>query len=155
MEAAFGYDPMRSDAVGGSVGSAGGGDGGDYDSEFADEDSVDFGEVSLYDLLGALKSVLVRYDREHPPTLHLSGERFSTRDQFQRLLKALTAERPVDLLDDLGSRSCRSEAVAAFLAVLELCRLNLVSLHQTSTGQVLMYRTDRQAEAHELEAIIG
>lgn len=120
-----------------------------------DDDSVDFGEVSLYDLLGALKKVLVRYDREHPPTLHLSGESFSTRDQFQRLLNALTAERPVDLLDDLGSRSCRSEAVAAFLAVLELCRLNLVRLHQTATGQVLMYRTDRQAEAHELEAITG
>jgi len=120
-----------------------------------DEDAVDLSEVSLYDLLGALKSVLVRYDREHPPTLYLSAESFATRDQFERLLDLLGGGRPVDLLDDLGGRSCRAEAIAAFLAVLELSRLNLIRLHQTANGQVLMYRTDRQLEAHELEAIIG
>jgi segregation and condensation protein A len=120
-----------------------------------DEDSLDLSEVSLYDLLGALKSVLLRYDREHPAPLHLTGESFSTRDQFERLLDELARGRPVDLLDDLGGRSCRSEAVAAFLAVLELSRLNLIRLHQTSKGQVLMYRTKRQLEAHELEALAG
>ncbi len=120
-----------------------------------DDEAVDLSEISLYDLLGALKSVLVRYDREHPPALHLSAESFSTRDQFERLLGALAGGRPVDLLDDLGGRSCRAEAVAAFLAVLELSRLSLVRLHQTSTKQVLMYRTDRQLEPHELEAITG
>lgn len=120
-----------------------------------EEETVDLGEVSLYDLLGALKTVLLRYDREHPPALHLRGESFSTRDQFERLLDALEAGRPVDLLDDLGGRSCRTEAVAAFLAVLELARLNLIRLHQTESGQVLMYRTERQLEVHELQAITG
>lgn len=119
------------------------------------EESVDLGEVSLYDLLGALKTVLVRYDREHPPAMRLAGESFATRDQFERLLASLDAGRPVDLLDDLGSRSCRSEAVAAFLAVLELARLNLIRLHQTESGQMLMYRTERQLEVHELQAISG
>ena len=120
-----------------------------------EEESVDLGEVSLYDLLGALRTVLQRYDREHPPPLHLSGETFSTRDQFERLLGLLIEGKPVDLVDDLGTRSCRSEAVAAFLAVLELARLNLVRLHQTPGGDVLMYRTERQLEAHELDAITG
>lgn len=120
-----------------------------------DGESVDLGEVSLYDLLGALKAVLVRYDREHPPALHLSGESFSTRDQFERLLDVLDAGRPVDLVDDLASRSCRAEAIAAFLAVLELSRLNLIRLHQTESGDVLVYRTERELESHELEAITG
>ncbi len=119
------------------------------------EETVDLGEVSLFDLLGALKTVLLRYDREHPPALHLSGESFTTRDQFERLLAAFGASRPVDLLDDLASRSCRAEAIAAFLAVLELSRLNLVRLHQTETGGVLMYRTERQLEEHEFQAITG
>lgn len=118
-------------------------------------DHFELSEVSLYDLLGALRTVLVRYDREHPPALRLSGESFSTRAQIERMLEALSASRPMNLLDDLGSRSCRAEAVASFLAVLELSRLNLIRLHRTSTKQVLMYRTDRQLEAHELEAISG
>ncbi|MFQ5525194.1 MAG: segregation and condensation protein A [Thermoanaerobaculia bacterium] len=121
----------------------------------SDDETVELGEVSLYDLLGALKTVLVRYDLEHPPAFHISGESFATRDQFERLLDALTGGRPVDLVDDLASRSCRAEAIAAFLAVLELSRLNLVRLHQTATGAVLMYRTNRQLEQHELEAITG
>lgn len=120
-----------------------------------DETTVDLSEVSLYDLLSSLKTVLVRYDYEHPPALHLRGEGFATRDQFERLLDALARGRPVDLVDDLGSRSCRSEAVAAFLAVLELSRLNLIRLHQTESGRLLMFRTDREIEPEELEAITG
>ncbi len=119
------------------------------------EESIDLGEVSLFDLLGALNGVLLRFDREHPPALHLRGESFSTRGQFERLLAALAGKRPVDLLDDLASRTCRAEAIAAFLAVLELARLELVRLHQTDGGSVLMYRTERELEEHELEAISG
>ena len=63
--------------------------------------------------------------------------------------------RPYDLLADLRNRSCRAEAVAAFLAVLELARLNLVQLHQTEAGEVLLYRTTRDLTAEEMEAVEG
>lgn len=119
------------------------------------EESVDLGEVSLFDLLESLKTVLLRYDREHPAALYLRGESFSTRGQFERLLGFLARGRPRDLVDDLSSRSCRAEAIAAFLAVLELARLNLIRLHQTESGSVLMYRTERELDADELEAISG
>ncbi len=119
------------------------------------DEGLDLGEVSLFDLLGALKEVLVRYDREHPEPLHLSRESFRVRDQFERLLAALEDDRPVDLLDDLRRLSCRAEAVAAFLAVLELARLSLVRFHQTAGGELLLFRTERQLQAHELEAIEG
>ncbi len=119
------------------------------------EEEIDFGEVSLFDLLGALKGVLERYDREHPDPLHLRRESFGVRPQFERLLAALVSGRPVDLLADLRGRSCRAEAVAAFLAVLELARLRLVRLEQTASGELLLYRTTRQLAAHELEAISG
>jgi segregation and condensation protein A len=116
---------------------------------------VDLGEVSLFDLLGALKNVLGRYDKEHPPPLQISGEAWSVRGQIDRLLGELGAGRPYDFIADLKHRSCRSEAVAAFLAILELARLNLVRIHQTELGEILLYRTTRAVGAEDLEGIGG
>jgi segregation and condensation protein A len=120
-----------------------------------EEATVDLGEVSLFDLMGALRQALVRYDREHPPPLQLTLEAFSVRGQFDRLLGILDAGRPFDLVDDLRTRSCRSEAIAAFLAVLELARLNLVRVHQTEGGDILLYRTTRELSSIDREAISG
>jgi len=117
------------------------------------DETIDLGEVSLYDLLSALKDVLGKYDREHPPPLLVRGESFSVRDEFERLLAALDIGKPMDLLDDLRSRSGRAEAVVTFLALLELIRLSLVRLHQTEAGELLLYRTSREVELHELEAL--
>jgi segregation and condensation protein A len=120
----------------------------------ADEQEViELGEVSLFDLLSALKQTLQRYDREHPPPLVVSADAYSVREQFDRLLGELDAGRPFDLLADLRRRSCRAEAIAAFLAVLELARLNLIRVHQTESGEILVYRTTRELGAEEREAI--
>ena len=116
-------------------------------------ESIDLGEVSLFDLLGAFREVVGRYEREHPEPLHLRREDFHVRDQLDRLLGLVARDRPYDLLEDLKSRSCRAEVVAAFLAVLELARLDLVRFHQTRAGEILLYRTDREVQLHELEAI--
>ncbi len=116
---------------------------------------IDLGEVSLFDLLGALKSVLVRYDREHPPPLQLSLESYSVRGQFDRLMALLDAGHPFDLIADLRGLSCRAEAIATFLAVLELARLKLVRVHQTELGELLLYRTTRELGAPDREAIQG
>jgi segregation and condensation protein A len=118
-----------------------------------EEATIDLGEVSLFDLLGALKTALVRYDREHPPPLQLSLEEFSVRGQFDRLMSILDAGHPYDLIADLRERTCRAEAIATFLAVLELARLNLVRVHQTESGDVLLYRTTRELGDLDREAI--
>lgn len=117
------------------------------------EEGLDLGEVSLYDLLGALKGVLVRYELDHPDPIHLHAESFSVRDQFERFLRRLDLDRPLDLIDDLRSRGSRGEVVSAFLAVLEMIRLALVRLHQTKAGDILLYRTERELQPHELEGI--
>lgn len=120
-----------------------------------DAGEIDLGDVSLYDLLGALRTVLVRYDKAHPPPYHLDREHFSVRDQVRRLLAALDRGRPYDLFADLRALSCRPEVIAAFLAVLELARLSLVRVHQTDSGDVVLYRTTREADHEELEALSG
>ena len=118
-----------------------------------EEGTIDLGEISLFDLMGALKTALVRYEKEHPPPLQLTLDAFSVRGQFDRLLAILDAGRPFDLVDDLRTRSCRAEAISAFLAVLELARLNLVRIHQTESGDILLYRTTRELGVHDMEAI--
>ncbi len=116
-------------------------------------DGVELGEVSLYDLLGALKTVLARYDHEHPEPWLVPLERYSVRDQLERLLGELDATRPFDLIADLRARRTRGEIVAAFLAVLELARLALIRLHQTAGGEILLQRTERELGPQDLEAL--
>jgi segregation and condensation protein A len=118
-----------------------------------EEEAVELGEISLFDLLGALRQAMQRYEREHPPALLVTADAFSVRDQFDRLLGALDAGRPFDLVADLRRCSCRAEAIAAFLAVLELARLNLIRVHQTESGEILVYRTTRELGVEEREAI--
>jgi segregation and condensation protein A len=116
-------------------------------------EELELGEVSLYDLLRALNGVLDRYEREHPDPLLLHAETYSVRDQLVRLAKRLEGGRPFDVLDDLRTRSCRAEAIAAFLAVLEMAKLGLIRLHQTTAGAILLYRTARELSAADLEGI--
>ncbi len=116
-------------------------------------ESIELGDVSLFDLLGALQDVLRRYDREHPPAMVVRAETFTVRDQIDRLLGGLDAGRPLDFLADLAARSCRAEVVAAFLAVLELARLQLVRVHQGKAGALLLYRTTREVDHEILDRI--
>lgn len=120
-----------------------------------EEEEVPLDEISLFDLLSAFRQVLDRYDREHPEPIHLPGESFPVRGQIERLLAALEPGRPYDLLEDLRTRSCRAEAISAFLGVLELARLRLARIHQSESGAIVLYRTTRDLAAEELEAIQG
>lgn len=117
------------------------------------EASLELEEISLFDLLRALDGVLDRYQREHPEPMVVEGEGWPVRDQVRRILRLMEGGRPWDLVEDLRSRSCRGEAVSAFLAVLEMARMSLVRLHQTANGALLLYRTSRAVVAEELEAI--
>ena len=123
--------------------------------ENEEAETVAFAEIGLYDLLRAMHGVLDRFEREHPPEMHLQAEVFSVRDQLHRLWKRLEGGRPFDALDDLRSRSCRAEAISAFLAILEMARLGLVRLHQTAAGSVLLYRTAKELDLDALEGIHG
>lgn len=125
------------------------------DRPAAKEESLDLGDVSLFDLLRALRTALQRYGKEHPPAFRLMAESFSVRDQVHRLLAVLDAGRPYDFLHDLRQRSCRAEAISAFLAVLELARLHLVRVHQAENGELVLYRTTREARREDLEVLVS
>jgi segregation and condensation protein A len=117
------------------------------------EPELDLDEVSLYDLLVVFRDALARHRREHPEPLLYRGESFPVRGQIERLLARAQAGQSLDLLDDLLGLSCRAEAIAAFLAVLELARLQLLRLHQSASGSILLYRTTRELSPQDLETI--
>ncbi len=119
----------------------------------AEVGEIDIGNVSLFDLLKVFRGVLERYEREHPAPLSLRGESFSVRDQIERLLGLLDRARPLDLVDDLLALSCRAEAIAAFLAVLEMGKLQLIDLTILPGGGIGLVRTEREVTALELEAV--
>ncbi|HVS65778.1 MAG TPA: segregation/condensation protein A [Thermoanaerobaculia bacterium] len=118
-------------------------------------EEMELGDLSLYDLLAVFRGVLERYDREHPEPMVLRAETYSIREQIERLLERLRANRPLSLLDDLLALSCRAEAIAAFLAMLELGRLELIRLRALDSGDILLIRTERELMATDLESIHG
>ena len=118
----------------------------------AEGEEYDLSELSLFDLLKTLKSVLDRFERENPEPMRMNAEVFSVRDQITRLIEQLEAGKPIDLFDDLRTLSGRREAVAAFLAVLEMVKMALIHLHVTGKG-VLVHRSSREINQQELEAI--
>ena len=117
-------------------------------------DEIEMGDLSLFDLLRVFGRVMERFRREHPEPLLVRTEAFTVRAQIDRLLARLAAGRPLELFDDLLALSCRGEAIAAFLAVLELARLGAIRLARAGDA-VLVFRTERDLLATELEAISG
>ena len=117
----------------------------------APDGELEIGDLSLFDLLKVFRRVLDRYDREHPPEIVLRGETFSVRDQIDRWVRRLAAGKPIDLTDEMLAMSCRGEAIATFLAILEMGKLQLIRLHLTDSDRVLIYRTAREFDASEVE----
>jgi segregation and condensation protein A len=92
-----------------------------------EEEETDLSEVSLFDLLTLFRSVLDRYQSQHPPALEIEHQKFSIREKMDEMLARLNvAAAPTSLSEVFASLSGRAEAIAVFLAVLELLRLRLV-----------------------------
>jgi len=91
------------------------------------EEEIDLTEVSLFDLMTLFRGVMDRYRVEHPPAMEIEHQRFSIRGKMDQMLARVRAvTRPTPLTEVFASLSGRSEAIAVFLAVLELLRLGVV-----------------------------
>ncbi len=96
-------------------------------TEDAEEEETDLAEVSLFDLLTLFKGALDRYRDRHPPAMEIEHQKFSIREKMEEMLaRVASAAAPTPLTEVFGSLSGRTEAIAVFLAVLELLRLRMV-----------------------------
>ena len=103
---------------------------------------LDMSEVSLFDLIDAFRSALVRYKVNHPQSLELRRTLHKLSDKMIELYGRLKEKSPFQLQWFLEGRD-RDELIAVFLGMLELVRLGAISLKQRHNfGEILVAKTD-------------
>lgn len=101
-------------------------------------------EVSIADLMGAFRTVLDRYRFAHPEAMEVRRMRFSLRDKMSELLRHVEPGKSVPLLEFLGVMRYRAEAITAFLACLELTRIEILRLFQPAPfAEIHVSRTEK------------
>lgn len=91
---------------------------------------LDLEEVDVIALARALRDVLERHLREHPPALQLEPIRFSVQEKIVELFELVSRQRSFPLLSHLLTRPDRLESVTLLVAALELVRLRTADAHQ-------------------------
>ena len=113
----------------------------------AEADEADLSEVSLFDLLTFFKGALDRYRAQHPPSMEIAHQKFSIKEKMEQMLSRVrSGGGPLPLSDVFRSLSGRSEAIAIFLAVLELLRLRVVRAQQEGEfSDIYLHATGEEA----------
>lgn len=115
-----------------------------------EKEEVDMSEVSLFDLIDAFRTALVRYKRSHPQAIELKRSVHKVSDKMMEMMRELAERSPIRLLWYLEGRD-RGELVAIFLAILELVRLGGISLSQSENfGDVVLQKTDKEIDQAQL-----
>lgn len=98
--------------------------------EEALEPEVAFEDVDVAALGRAMREVMDRFRREHPPGMLLAPLRHTVQEKMEELWRLLTEHRSFPLLSHMLTRPDRLEAVTWFLAALELVWLKAAQVHQ-------------------------
>jgi segregation and condensation protein A len=96
-------------------------------------------EIELFELVDAFRRILAKAPRE---SFHEVGsENISIADRISDILDFLQGKEMVEFEELFAGSSTREYIVASFLAVLELCRLRMISIHQYETYGRLLVRS--------------
>ncbi len=104
---------------------------------------IDMSEVSLFDLIDAFRSALVRYREHHPQAIELHRTVHKISQKMAELYERVCEKSPIRLQWFLEGRD-RNELVAIFLGMLEMVRLGGISLEQSENfAEILVSKTDQ------------
>jgi segregation and condensation protein A len=99
---------------------------------------IDMSEVSLFDLIDAFRTALVRYRQNHPQSIELHRVVHKVSDKMIELYQKTQEKSPIRLQWFLEGRD-RNELIAVFLGMLELVRLGGVLLQQSDIfGEIVV-----------------
>jgi segregation and condensation protein A len=102
-------------------------------------EETDFLEVSLFDVAQAFKGVMRFLHEDRPHTIELEGS--SVDEKIEYIQTLLDMQPSVGWVDLFHLARNRVEAICFFLAILELCRMNAVSLHQHAAfGEIRLFK---------------
>ncbi|HMK44231.1 MAG TPA: segregation/condensation protein A [Dissulfurispiraceae bacterium] len=101
-------------------------------------------DVNLFDLMGALRSVLSRVP---PETMKISRETLTVQDKIALLLEKLEAEETIRFSDLFVSDRTRLHVIVTFIALLEVLRLGLARVYQEKDFGSIFVMTPPKDEA--------
>ena len=111
-----------------------------------DNSEDEYIEVTLYDLIKAFKNVLRYVVDEVPHTVE--GEAASVDEKIEFIQNQLAMRDSIAWTDLFAGCKSRVELVCCFLAILELCRMGLLAVHQhVSFGDIRLFRRAEQQVA--------
>ena len=108
------------------------------------EEGIGFVNVSVFDLMEAIKGIIARTPKER--TIELTSERFKIADKINFIMELLTSDKSTTFTGLFANDATRGEIVVTFLAILELAKLLMIRLHQTDDGVIRAYIPEDKAE---------
>lgn len=111
------------------------------------EEETGLMNLSVFDLMEALKGVLARAPKER--TVELTVERFKIADKINFVMEHINEVKSAVFTSLFPPDAVRGEIIVTFLAILELAKLLLIKLHQTEDGIIRVYSPEK---AHAIAA---
>jgi segregation and condensation protein A len=97
-------------------------------SEYLAPDGEELIQVGLFELIDAFQRILDRMTPDH--RVELSADRISVKDRISQLVRIFEDKTTVTFEELFTGNPRKGDIVVTFLAVLEMVRLNLISINQ-------------------------
>ena len=111
------------------------------------EEGFEMEDLSLFDLLSALKNILKKGDHKDA-LMEVTAEQISVKDKITWLLEMLKDKKNITFESLFGSLKSKMEIVSTFLALLELIKLQAVRvLQQMPFGTIFIYSIESSQES--------
>ncbi len=104
---------------------------------------IEIEDLSIMELISAFKEILKRLP-EDTKGLEFTVDRFRVTDRINSILEVLSEEKSVRFDELFIPTAPRGEIIVTFLAILELARLKMIRINQTTDGIIRLYRADRE-----------
>lgn len=117
------------------------------------EEGAGFVNVSVFDLMEAIKAVLARAPKERK--IELTSERFKIADKINYIMELLGEHKSSTFTGLFPEEASRGEIVVTFLAILELAKLLMIKIHQTDDGVIRVYVSEEKRDTSKPIEITG
>jgi len=101
------------------------------------EEEAGLVNVSVFDLMEALKGILARAPKER--TIEFTAERFKIADKISYVMEVVGNANSAEFTSLFPDGAMRGEIIVTFLAILELAKMLLIKIHQTEDGIIRVY----------------
>jgi segregation and condensation protein A len=110
-------------------------------------------DVSIFDLLNAVNTVLKRFEQREGATREIFEDKWTVSEKIEFILKVITDRGGVKFSELFEGAASRSEIVCTFLALLELIRLKqLVCVQPEHFSEIEITRVQAAAMAENVAA---